>query len=120
MNKLLSVAAAAEIMIGVALMINPSLVAKLLLGDAISGVSLAQGRVAGIGLLSLGVACWPRTANEGRSSSLQGLLCYNLLAMIYLLYLAIGGVSVGVLLWPTVVFHGILTSMLGRVWLKKR
>ena len=119
MKKLLVVAAAAEVAVGVALMIDPSLVAKLLLGDGVSGIASALGRVAGIALLSLGVACWPRSDTGGHSSALRGLLSYNLLATIYLLSLAIGGTSVGLLLWPTVVLHGILTSLLGREWLRK-
>ena len=59
MNKPLAFAALAEAATGVALIVVPSLVVRLLLGTELSGVAVAVGRVAGISLLSLGVACWP-------------------------------------------------------------
>jgi len=46
MNKVLAVAAAAEVAVGVGLMIEPSLVAKLLLGDRVTGIASTLGRVA--------------------------------------------------------------------------
>jgi hypothetical protein len=59
MKKVVAFAAALEEVTGLALMIDPSLVTRLLLGEDVSGPALPLGRVAGIGLLSLGVACWP-------------------------------------------------------------
>jgi hypothetical protein len=60
MRKLLTVAALSEVAAGVALMAGPSLVGRLLLGVELTGVSILIVRVAGIGLFSLGLACWPR------------------------------------------------------------
>jgi hypothetical protein len=118
MKKILGLAAALEAATGLALMIDPPVVARLLLGDGVSGTALALGRVAGFGLLSLGLACWPGSERLSGSPALRGLLCYNLLATIYLLYLGIGGEWVGVLLWPVVAIHAVLTSLLARAWLK--
>ena len=59
MNYLLTLSASIEAATGVALMAVPSVVVRLLLGGEISGASIPIGRVAGFGLLSLGVACWP-------------------------------------------------------------
>jgi len=120
MKKLLALAAALEAATGLALMIAPSAVARLLLGECVSGPALALGRVAGIGLVSLGLACWPGPEGPGGPPALRGLLCYNLLATIYLLYLGIAGEWVGVLLWPGVALHAVLTVLLARAQLNLR
>jgi len=120
MRKLLVLGAALEAAMGLALMIDPPVVTRLLLGDGVSGTALPLSRVAGIGLLSLGLACWPGAVRLGGHPALRGLLCYNLLATIYLLYLGIGGEWVGVLLWPGVALHAVLTVLLARAWLNLR
>ena len=53
---LLALAAAFEASIGLALLIDPSLVARLLLGDGVSGTARALGRVADFVLLHRGIA----------------------------------------------------------------
>jgi hypothetical protein len=63
--------------------------------------------VAGIALIALGVACWP-------GPPLVGMLSYSVLATLYLAYLGFAGNLSGVLLWPVVVLHLILTAFLIR------
>ena len=116
MKRLLALAAALEGAIGLALMIDPSFVARLLLGEGVSGTAVPLGRVAGFGLLSLGVACWP-SSEHSRAQALRGLLCYNLLTTIYLIYLGIESEWVGVLLWPVAALHAVLTTLLARACL---
>jgi hypothetical protein len=111
MKKLLTLAAVAEIATGSALMVTPSLVGRLLLGAELTGVSAVIGRVTGIALIALGVACWPGT------TALCGMLTYSALATGYLAYLGIRGVWVGSLLWPAVVLHAVITILLARAWL---
>ena len=117
MNRLLKVTAIIEATTGVALMIDPPIVTQLLLGTEVSGVAIAIGRVGGLGLLSLGLACWP--GNEPARSAFRAMLTYNLLATLYLLYLGIRGEWVGLLLWPAVVVHGALAFLLVRAWLSE-
>ena len=109
MKKLLPFAALAEAATGLALMIAPSFVARLLLGTELTGVSLPLARVAGIALIALGVACWPG------ATALCGMLTYTVLATVYLGYIALCGEWVGPLLWPAVVLHAALTVLLTRV-----
>jgi len=117
MNRLLTFTAAIEGATGLALMAVPSVVVRLLLGGEISGASIPLGRVAGFGLLSLGMACWPgRDPTGNRAPALQPMLTYNSLATLYLLRLGIGGKWVGPLLWPAVALHGILLLLLARQW----
>ena len=40
------------------------------------------------------------------------MLTYSTLAMLFLVYVGIRGASVGVLLWPAVVVHAILVTLL--------
>ncbi len=114
MKKVLTVAAAAELATGLALMVVPSLVGRLLLGAELSGVAVPVARVLGIALIALGVACLP-----GRTA-LCGMLTYNALGAVYFTWLAIGGEWVGPLLWPAVVLHAILAALLGGVWFRSQ
>jgi hypothetical protein len=100
---------------GLALLIDPSLVAKLLLGiGQLAGAGLVIARVTGVALIGLGVSCWPG------STALSGMLTYSLVLTLYLAGLGLGGAFVGVLLWPAVVLHAILTGLLAWAWLRDR
>jgi hypothetical protein len=110
MNKVLIFAAVAEAATGLVLLIVPSLVGQLLLGEGLSGVAIPIGRVAGIALIALGIACWP-------GSPLLGMLTYSALVTLYLAYLGFAGGLNGVLLWPAVALHALLSILLGRAWL---
>ena len=118
MKRLLGLTAVLEAATGLALMIHPPLVTRLLLGEGVSGAGVPLGRVAGFALLSLALACWPaRESASANSSALRALLMYNLLVTLYLAYLGIGGAVVGIMLWPAVVLHAVLTFLLARAWL---
>jgi hypothetical protein len=113
MKKLLTVAAVTEAATGVALIVVPSLVGRLLLGAELAGVAIPVARVLGIALIALGVACWPGPA-------LLGMLTYGTLVTAYLLYLAFHGEWVGPLMWPAVVLHAVLTLLLARICFKSQ
>jgi hypothetical protein len=119
MKTLLLITSIIEAATGLALMATPAIVARLLLRADGSGVVDTLGRVAGVGLLSLGLACWPsREANS--APALRAMLTYNLLMTIYLVYLGVGGDWVGRLLWPVVAVHGVLTLLLARASFESR
>ncbi|MGA9395322.1 MAG: hypothetical protein WCA83_04295 [Azonexus sp.] len=107
MKKVLALAAVAEVLTGLALLLAPSLVGQMLLGAELSGVAMPVARVAGIALIGLGVACWP-------GPPIMGMLIYNVLVTLYLAYVGIAGGVTGVLLWPAVIVHVILTALLTR------
>jgi hypothetical protein len=105
MKSWLLVAAMCETATGMALLIVPSIVTRLLLGEELAGVAIPVARVAGIALIALGIACWP-------GPPLVGLLIYGTAVTMYLAYLGLVGGLTGILLWPVIVLHGILTVLL--------
>jgi hypothetical protein len=109
MRNVLIFAAVAEAATGLALLIVPSPVGQLLLGEELTGVAVPVARVAGIALVGLGVACWP-------GPPVVGMLIYSALVALYLAYLGFAGLT-GIFLWPAVALHAILSVFLGRLWL---
>ena len=109
MKKVLVVAAIAEAVTGLALMVMPSLLGRLLLGEELAGVAIPVARVAGIALIALGIACWP-------GPPLVGMLIYSAAVTLYLAYLGFAGGFAGTLLWPAIALHAVLTILLGRAW----
>ena len=105
MNKVLIVAAVVEAATGLALLIVPSLVAQLLLGEELTGIAVPVARVAAIALVALGIACWPGPPPVG-------MLTYSALVTLYLAYLGFADGLVGIFLWPAVAIHLILTALL--------
>jgi hypothetical protein len=77
MKYALTFAAVAEAATGSGLLIVPSLVVQLLLGEQLTGVAIPVARVAGIALIGLGIACWP-------GPPLVGMLTYSALVTLYL------------------------------------
>lgn len=103
----------AEVATGLALLLVPAFVGRLLLGAELTGISISVARVTGIALIALGISCLPGLA-------LLGMLAYGALATVYLAYLGIRGEWAGPLLWPAVAVHAILTVLLTAAWLKTR
>ena len=102
----------AEAATGLALLLAPSTVGQLLLGVELTGPATTVARVAGIALIALAVACWPGTP-------LLGMLIYSAAVAAYLGYLGLSGAASGLLLWPAVVLHLILSVLLARECLVK-
>ena len=109
----ISVSSAIEIATGLALLAVPGLVAHVLLGTGLADSGIAVARLAGCGLLSLGLACWSGN-NEFASSATRALFVYNLLAGLYLGYLRVGGGFVSLLLWPACALHVAIAILLAR------
>ena len=113
------ISAAIEAVTGVALIAVPDLVAGLLLGAELSPSGVAVARVAGFGLLSLAIACWP-SGDDATHQAIRALFAYNLLAGLYLGFLRVGGGFTGLLLWPACALHLILGAMLAPSALSSR
>lgn len=105
-HKLLVVSAVIELVTSVALLLTPGLVSQLLLGIATDATNVVA-RCFGIALIALGIACWPRPVTP---AALRSMLFYNGAIAVYLAYIGmwVGG---GLLLWPAVVLHAVLTAL---------
>ena len=107
MKWVLIFAAVGEAGTGLALLIVPALVGRLLLSEELTGSAIPVARVAGLALIALGVACWPGPARAG-------MLLYSAAVTLYLACIGFAGGLTGILLWPAVILHAILTVLLIR------
>jgi hypothetical protein len=105
MIREVTLAAMGEAATGAALLIIPSLVGRLLFGEELTGVAIPVARVTGIALIGLSIACWPGPPRVG-------MLTYSSAVTLYLAYLGFAGGLTGILLWPAVVLHAIMTAIL--------
>ena len=119
-SLLLSLAALIEGATGIALIISPQVVSRLLLGADLAVAGIAVGRVAGIALLSLGLGCWLSRRDFKKTSALAAMLSYNLLVTTYLTYLGLGGELIGALLWPAIALHSVMTLLFAYVRFNNR
>jgi hypothetical protein len=117
--KLLRLACVLEILTALALVIAPSVVAWLILGEGASGTGIALGRIAGFVLLSLGLACYPRSLSPGNlDQAVLGMLTYNTLITVYLIYLGISGGATGGALWLVAAIHAVLAILFAQAGFK--
>lgn len=108
MNLLLVIASLGEVATGAIVLAYPPIAARALFAADISGAGVTLSRIAGVALIGLGVACWPR---DNALQASYGMLAYSTLVMLCLAVAGAGG-TVGFLLWPAVVVHAILSVAL--------
>ncbi|MET0656051.1 MAG: hypothetical protein ABWY94_10830 [Pseudoxanthomonas sp.] len=89
-RALLATVAVAEALAGCGLLVVPSIIARLLIGQPLSdGAGSIVGRVAGAAMVSLALACWleSRSTRLHRPAGLlTGLLFYNIAVPLVLLH----------------------------------
>ena len=108
MNRLLKLTAIIEAATGLGLITVPAIAVRLLLDAEMSGATIPLGRVAGVALLALGVACWlarDDTQTRAARGLVSAMVLYNLGAVIILGSAGLGSQSVGIALWPAVILH---------------
>jgi Ca2+/Na+ antiporter len=108
-STLLTVTAVIELGAGLALLWFPSVTVALLVGARLeTPEALTVARVAGVALLTLGVACW-LARGDTRSRAARGLVAamvlYNSGVALILAMAGFCSHLVGVALWPAVVLH---------------
>lgn len=109
MKPLLIATALLEAGTGIALLVTPSPFAEVLLGAPLEApAALTVARVAGAGLLALGIAGW-LAASDTRSCAARGvvsaMVVYNLGAAIILGLAGIQRPPAGIALWSAVILH---------------
>ncbi len=115
LRKILAFASIVEVGTGLALLVDPQIVVALLVGPSTPVEEIPMGRLPGIAILALGLACWPNGGHAERGSpALRGMLVYNALIALFLIYLFKIGHLGGVLLWPGVALHAVVALLL--IW----
>jgi Ca2+/Na+ antiporter len=112
-RKILAFSAVVEVATGAVLMVDPVIVARLLLGAELTGVGIAVGRCFGIALVALALACWPSPQRmESSGPAVRGMLTYNALIALFLVYLIVVNHVGGALLWPGAALHAAVALLL--------
>jgi hypothetical protein len=115
---LLIISSSVELATGLAVFCAPNLVASLLLSTTLTPGGEAVARVGGAGLISLGIACWPRRGDSNAHAT-RALFVYNLLAGSYLGYLKFTGQFNSFLLLPACALHVLLAILFVQPALQK-
>ena len=110
-QRISATAAGIEAVTGLVLLVSPSLLARLLIGSSIEGPAIIVANIAGLALISLAIACWPRLERTDRGGCVA-LLVYNLTAALLLAQAESSSTANGFLLWPAVLIHLLLTILL--------
>lgn len=123
LSRLLGIGAVLEIPVGLGLLAIPSPLVSLLLGAPLSGTALVVARLAGGGLLALGIACWFARSTPTTRAGLGvagALLTYNIVACVTLA-LAPPGPGSRTLSLGAAVLHGLLAAgLLGALVVRDR
>jgi hypothetical protein len=123
MNLLLSLSAVIETGAGLALLIAPSFVVRLLLGSGLDApAAVTLGRLAGAALLALGVACGlgrGDVQSHAAKSLVVAMLVYNAGAVVILGAAGSRSQPVGVALWPAVILHAVMSLWCVNFFLRK-
>ena len=109
MKLLLIIAAVIEAVVGLALLLIPTVAVSALLGAALdTATGLVAGRIAGAALVALAIACW-RARNGERGNSATGVVeamsFYNFAAAMVLVYAGTSLDLRSALLWPAIALH---------------
>jgi hypothetical protein len=117
-HLLILVSAVLETGTGLALLVFPRFVVRVLLGAELVGAGVATSRLCGVALISLGLACWPESEpalHRRDRRAVRALLVYNASATVYLVWLMALGGHHGILLVPAIVIHAVLAALVARM-----
>ena len=111
---ILTAGAVLEVPTGLALLLAPAVVAEILLRAPLDGTGLAIARLAGGGLLAVGIACWGARRTPTTAAAVgvgRGFLAYNLVACAVLLrvYPPLPG---GLAALGAAILHGVIATAL--------
>ena len=114
-GKVLGFSAATEGATGVASLLAPSLVVRLLLGTDLPGVGPLVVRCFGVALVSLAIASWPRWAEtEPSMQAVRAMVVYNVMIAGLLGFAGAAAHLGGPALWPAVAIHALVAVLLVR------
>lgn len=111
-RTVLLIAAWFEILVGASFVLALNLQSQMLFGATVEGAGAGFGRLAGIALIGLGVACLPAKLEEARQRAVRVLFVYNIGAAILIAWIGATTTFSGVVLWPIVLVHAVIALAL--------
>jgi hypothetical protein len=123
MKGLLRITAAIEAATGLCLIAVPAMVVRLLLGSELLGAGIPLGRLTGVALLALGVACWlvsSDTQNCAARGVVTAMTLYNIGAVFVLGVAGLQPQGAGIGLWPAVALHAVMLAWCMATLLQKQ
>ena len=108
----LMIAAWVEIMVGVSFVLAVNGQSQFVFGTTLDGAGAGFARLAGIGLIALGIACLPSDHVETNRRAVRTLLVFNIAATILFAWIGVATTFRGVMLWPVVILHALLAIAL--------
>jgi hypothetical protein len=101
-----------ELVTSLALLVSPTTVLDALIGSSSGSAISLLARVLGGTLLGLGIAGWMATAGMPGRPVMLAFVVYNVSAALILAVGGLDGTADGVLLWPAVALHGVISAAL--------
>ena len=114
------IAAWFEIIVGASFFFALDAQSQFLFGRTSEGTGVLFARLAGIGLIGLGLACMPSNLGGTRHVAVRSLLLFNILATIFFVWVAVATTFRGVGLWPVVIVHAVIAVALALSLRKER
>ena len=106
-------AAWVEIIVGVSFVLAFNTQSQLVFGTTPDAVGALWERLAGIGLIGLGIACLPSHLAGVNRNAVRGLFIFNIAATIFFAWVGVATTFRGVMLWPVVILHAVIAIALG-------
>jgi hypothetical protein len=101
-----------EIVVGVTAITALGVMCRLLFAAEPEGAAMPLGRLAGVALLALGIACLPSRSAESCRNAVLGLFVYNFGTATLLAWVGFATTLRGALLWPGVLLHVVIAVAL--------
>jgi len=121
-RRLFTLAAVVECLASLAFFVAPGATIAALFGAEPHHGALMIGRLAGVALLSLGIACWGARADPGgaaRTGTLRAITLYNAGAGVLLVGFAATGQAGGLAPWGVGILHLGIASAFAAALLRK-
>jgi hypothetical protein len=106
------IAALVEIVVGISFVLATNTQSQLVFGEVPNGPGILFARLAGIGLIGLGIACLPSNVAETQRNAVRSLFIFNIAATILFAWIGLATTFRGVVLWPVVILHAVLALAL--------
>ena len=101
-----------EIIVGVSFLLALNVQSQFLFGGTPEGIGVLFGRFSGIGLIGMGLACLPSNHAGTSQGAARSLFVFNIGATIFFAWVAVATTFRGVLLWPVVILHAVVSIAL--------